>query len=262
MNHGGTTGARQKLAFVASESSSARRGLSALLKLYDDVPPEEADVIVALGGDGFMLETLHAHQDAGKPIFGMHRGTVGFLMNAFDKNGLDARIQAARAIALNPLLMKATLDNGDVVTAHAVNEVSLLRETRQSAKVRILVDGVERLPELICDGVMVATPAGSTAYNLSAHGPVVPLNAGVLCLTPISAFRPRRWRGALLPRESHVVFEVLEPAKRRVLAVADYTEARDVARVEICEDPTQRFTLLFDPEHDLEERVLKEQFQS
>ena len=254
-------GGAPKLAFVASEAASAKRGLKELQRRYDHVPPEDADVIVALGGDGFMLQTLHEQQHKGKPIFGMHRGSVGFLMNAFSNADLPERIAAAKAIPLNPLVMQAVTCDGFEVRAHAVNEVSLLRETRQSAKIRILVDGVERLPELVCDGVLVATPAGSTAYNLSAHGPVVPLSAQVLCLTPISAFRPRRWSGALLPRESRVTFEVKEPEKRPILAVADSTEVRDVARVEVREDPAERFTLLFDPEHDLEERVLKEQFQ-
>ena len=251
-----------RLAFVASAAPSAQRSLRELKRRYDHVEPEDADVIVALGGDGFMLETLHAHKERGKPIFGMHRGTVGFLMNAFRGVELPDRIAGAKAVDLAPLVMTATIYDGSCMVGHAVNEVSLLRETRQSAKIRVMVDGVERLPELVCDGVLVATPAGSTAYNLSAHGPVVPLNAGVLCLTPISAFRPRRWRGALLPRESKVTFEILEPDKRPVLAVADYTEARDVTRVDIAEDPDHRFKLLFDPEHDLEERVLKEQFQS
>jgi len=254
--------AGMRLAFVASEAPSAQRGLKELKKRYPAFDPEHADVIVALGGDGFMLETLHAHKDRGKPIFGMHRGTVGFLMNAFKAENLERRIAAAKPVDLNPLLMTATVYDGTVVSGHAINEVSLLRETRQSAKIRILVDGVERLPELICDGVLVATPAGSTAYNLSAHGPVVPLNAGVLCLTPISAFRPRRWTGALLPRDVEVTFEVLEPEKRPVLAVADYTEARDVVRVDIREETSICFKMLFDPDHDLEERVLKEQFQS
>jgi len=251
-----------RLAFVASMAPSAQRGLKELKRRYANVAPEAADVIVALGGDGFMLETLHAHKDHGKPIFGMHRGTVGFLMNSFNEDDLPARIAQAKPVDLNPLMMNATIYDGTVVHGHAINEVSLLRETRQSAKIRIIVDGVVRLPELICDGVLVATPAGSTAYNLSAHGPVVPLNAGILCLTPISAFRPRRWGGALLPRDAEVVFEVLEPEKRPVLAVADYTEARDVTRVEIREDADICFKMLFDPEHDLEERVLKEQFQS
>jgi NAD+ kinase len=255
-------GGDKRLAFVASNAPSAQRGLRELQKRYDHVPTEKADVIVALGGDGFMLETLHAHQHISKPIFGMHRGTVGFLMNAFGEDELPDRVARAKPIDLSPLVMEATTYDGTAIAAHAINEVSLLRETRQSAKIRILVDGIERLPELICDGVLVATPAGSTAYNLSARGPVVPLNAGILCLTPISAFRPRRWGGALLPREARVTFEILEAEKRPVLAVADYTEVRDVSWVEVREDPDNRFKMLFDPEHDLEERVLKEQFQS
>lgn len=257
---GGAGGAR--LAFVASRAPSAQRSLAELAERYDHVPPEESDVIVALGGDGFMLETLHEQKGNGKPIYGMHRGTVGFLMNSFKTDNLRGRIAAAKPVDLTPLLMTAHIYDGTIVTGHAINEVSMLRETRQSAKIRIIVDGVERLPQLICDGVLVATPAGSTAYNLSAHGPVVPLNAGILALTPISAFRPRRWGGALLPKEAKVTFEVLEPEKRPVLAVADYTEARDVVKVEVREDPAHSFKMLFDPEHDLEERVLKEQFQS
>jgi NAD+ kinase len=251
-----------RLAFLASATPTAQRSLRALKAKYSHVEPEKADVIVALGGDGFMLETLHANSGREIPIFGMQRGTVGFLMNSYNENELPERIAAAKAVDLTPLRMTATNFDGAIVEALAINEVSLLRQTRQSAKIRITVDGIERLPELVCDGALVATPAGSTAYNLSAHGPVVPLNSDVLCLTPISAFRPRRWRGALLPSEAKVVFDVLEPEKRPVLAVADYTEARNVTRVEIREDPTHAFKMLFDPEHDLEERVLKEQFQS
>ncbi len=251
-----------KLAFLASGAPAAQRSLKALKTKYSHVQPEDADVIVALGGDGFMLETLHGNSARNVPIFGMQRGTVGFLMNSYSENDLVARIADAKAVDLTPLRMTAINSDGSVVEALAINEVSLLRQTRQSAKIRITVDGIERLPELVCDGALVATPAGSTAYNLSAHGPVVPLNSDVLCLTPISAFRPRRWRGALLPSQAKVVFDVLDPEKRPVLAVADYTEARDVTRVEISEDPNHAFKMLFDPEHDLEERVLKEQFQS
>ena len=251
-----------KLAFLASGAPAAQRSLKALKTKYSHVQPEDADVIVALGGDGFMIETLHGNSARNVPIFGMQRGTVGFLMNSYSENDLVARIAGAKAVDLTPLRMTAINSDGSVVEALAINEVSLLRQTRQSAKIRITVDGIERLPELVCDGALVATPAGSTAYNLSAHGPVVPLNSDVLCLTPISAFRPRRWRGALLPSQAKVVFDVLDPEKRPVLAVADYTEARDVTRVEISEDPTHAFKMLFDPEHDLEERVLKEQFQS
>jgi len=250
------------IAFVAAESEPAQRALRELEAAYPHVSPEEADVIVALGGDGLMLETLHRFMACDKPIFGMHRGSVGFLMNAYGNGSLPQRVARARPVELMPLLMTAHTTGGRTVEARAINEVSLLRETRQSAKIRIRVDEVVRLDELTCDGVLVATAAGSTAYNLSAHGPILPLGAQLLCLTPISAFRPRRWRGALLPRSAQVTFEVLEPEKRPVSAVADYTEVRDVLRVEVREDPETKLTLLFDPEHDLEERVLKEQFLS
>lgn len=251
-----------KMAFVAADTEAAQKALAALTARYPCAPPNAADVIVALGGDGLMLETLHRFMGGGKPIFGMHRGSVGFLMNSYRIEGLPARIAAAKAYELNPLLMAAQTIQGETHEARAINEVSLLRETRQTAKIRIKVDDVVRIEELICDGVMVATPAGSTAYNLSAHGPIVPLTAQVLCLTPISAFRPRRWRGALLPRTAEVLFEILEAEKRPVSAVADYTEVRDVAQVAVREDTETVLTLLFDPEHDLEERVLKEQFLS
>ena len=256
-----------RIAFVAADSEAAQRALTELEAAYPHVAPEEADVIVALGGDGLMLETLHrfmgnGRDECGKPIFGMHRGSVGFLMNGYGPLGLVQRVARARPVTLTPLLMTAHTRDGRTVEARAVNEVSLLRETRQTAKIRIRVDGVVRLDELTCDGVLVATAAGSTAYNLSAHGPILPLGTQLLCLTPISAFRPRRWRGALLPRGAEVAFEVNEADKRPVSAVADYTEVRDVARVEVRDDPDTRLTLLFDPEHDLEERVLKEQFLS
>ena len=249
-----------KLAFVASDTDTAQQAKTQLEERYGSIPPEQAEVIVALGGDGLMLETLHRFMGIGTPIYGMHRGSVGFLMNSYDLDGLCDRIVRAKPARLLPLLMFARTIDGDEVQACAINEVSLLRETRQTAKIRIRIDDVVRLEELICDGVMVATPAGSTAYNLSAHGPIIPIGAQVLCLTPISAFRPRRWRGAILPHAAHVTFEILEAAKRPVSAVADYTEVRDVVRVEVREDPTTPLTLLFDPEHDLEERVLKEQF--
>lgn len=249
-----------KLTFVAADSDAAQRALADLTAKYPAVPPAEADVVVALGGDGLMLETLHRFMGDGKPIFGMHRGSVGFLMNSYAIEDLPERIARTKAIALNPLLMTARTLTGETRAARAINEVSLLRETRQTAKIRIQVDEVVRIEELICDGIMVATPAGSTAYNLSAHGPIVPLGAQLLCLTPISAFRPRRWRGALLPRSATVIFEILEPAKRPVSAVADSTEVRDVVSVRVQEDRNTALTLLFDPEHDFEERVLKEQF--
>jgi NAD+ kinase len=248
------------IAFVASPADAAQNALIDLRRNYPSVAPEKADVIVALGGDGFMLETLHRYIGVGAAIFGMHRGTVGFLMNHFDRDGLMARITRANRVELTPLLMRVETMDGQQMSAHAINEVSLLRETRQTAHLRITIDGVVRIDELMCDGVIVATPAGSTAYNLSAHGPVVPLSAEVLCLTPISAFRPRRWRGAILPRDALVRFEVCDPDKRPVSAVADFTEMRDVRWVEVEEDTGVSFTLLFDPEHDLDERVLKEQF--
>ncbi len=250
-----------KIAFVSSDTEAGNAALKRLQDRYEHVPPEEAELIVALGGDGFMLETLHRFIDRQVPIYGMNRGSVGFLMNAFREHGLIDRLRKAQPVVLHPLRMKARLTNGERIQALAINEVSLLRETRQAAKVRIRIDGKERLEELICDGVLVSSPAGSTAYNLSAHGPIVPLGAGILALTPISAFRPRRWRGALLPHTAKVTFEVLEADKRPVSAVADYTEARDVSEVEVCEDRSIDLTLLFDPEHNLEERIIAEQFQ-
>lgn len=249
-----------KIAFVSVDTETGNAALKRLLDRYPHVPPEEADVIVALGGDGFMLETLHRYLDRHVPIYGMNRGSVGFLMNAFREHGLPERLRRAQAVVLHPLRMRARLADGSDVEALAINEVSLLRQTRQAAKVRIRIDGKERLEELICDGILVASPAGSTAYNLSAHGPIIPLGAGILALTPISAFRPRRWRGALLPHKAKVAFEVLEADKRPVSAVADYTEARDVVEVEVCEDRSIELSLLFDPEHNLEERIITEQF--
>jgi NAD+ kinase len=215
-----------------------------------------------LGGDGFMLETLHRYLDRRVPVYGMHRGSVGFLMNAYSPDRLHERLAAARAYRMKPLEMVAEDSAGLSHRALAINEVSLLREGRQVAKIRISIDGVVRLEELMADGVLVATAIGSTAYNLSAHGPIIPLGAGVLALTPISAFRPRRWRGALLPHSAEVTFETLEAEKRPVSAVADYTEVRHVLRVTVHESRDVDLTMLFDPEHNLEERVLKEQFLS
>jgi len=249
-----------RIAFVAADTAAAQEGMEALRHRYTYVDAGHADVIVALGGDGFMLETLHRFLGRGIPIYGMNRGTVGFLMNDFSLEGLDDRLRRAQQIELNPLLMTARTVAGLEHEAHAINEVSLLRETRQTAKLRIKVDGRTRLEELSCDGVLVATPAGSTAYNLSAHGPILPIGAQVLCLTPISAFRPRRWRGAVLPAGVAITFEVLEPHKRPVSAVADFTEVRDVTSVDVREDRAISVTLLFDPEHGLEERILNEQF--
>jgi NAD+ kinase len=249
-----------KLAILAAQNEAAREAQEALAARYGAASPETADVVVALGGDGFMLETLHRFLGRGTPVYGMNRGSVGFLMNDYAPEDLPARIAAAQASTLHPLHMRALSNGCAPVEALAINEVSLLRESRQAAKIRILVDGRERLPELICDGILVSTPAGSTAYNLSAHGPIVPLNASLLPLTPISAFRPRRWRGALLPSDVEVVFEILERDKRPVAAVADYTEVRDVARVEVREARDVSLTLLFDPDHGLSERIIAEQF--
>lgn len=252
-----------KLAFVASDAPRAQEALAQLRKQYTCLPdPGEADVIVALGGDGFMLQTLRQFIGCGKPIYGMNRGTVGFLMNEFVCEDLLERVARADALHLHPLRMRATTVDGTVEEALAINEVSVFRETRQAAKIDIRVDGVARLNGLVCDGVLLATPAGSTAYNLSAHGPIVPLGAGVLALTPISAFRPRRWRGALLPQSAKVEFDVRSTDKRPVGAVADSMEVRDVKHVEIVEDRDMAAIILFDPEHNLEERILKEQFAS
>jgi NAD+ kinase len=226
------------------------------------VPEGEADVIVALGGDGQMLETLHANLRGRTPVFGMNRGSVGFLMNDFDEDGLPERIASAERTVIHPLQMDAWTESGEVHTGLAINEVSLLRQTRQTAKLRITVDGRVRLEELSCDGCMVATPAGSTAYNLSAHGPIIPLDARILALTPISAFRPRRWRGALLSHQAKVAFDVLEPDKRPVSATADNFEVRRVARVEVRERRDVALTMLFDAGRSYEERVMAEQFSN
>ena len=248
------------LHFVASAAAEAQDALAALRAHYDDVGPERAEVIVALGGDGFMLQTLHAFLGTGKPIYGMNLGSVGFLMNEYREEELPARLEAAEATQINPLRMRATTRQ-TTTDALAFNEVSLLRQTRQTAKIRILVDGKVRISELFCDGVLVSTPAGSTAYNLSAHGPILPIDAALLALTPISAFRPRRWRGALLARRAHTTFEILEPDKRPVSAVADNFEVRDVIRVDVEEDRSISTTMLFDAGHSLDERILAEQFQ-
>jgi NAD+ kinase len=248
------------IAFVASDAPAAQEALAALRGVHGERPPETAAVIVALGGDGFLLETLHRHRALGVPIYGMHRGSVGFLLNAYEPQGLAERLARAVPVRIHPLEMRAEDVRGRIETAIAFNEVSLLRRARQTAKIRVAVDGVVRLDELVADGVLVATPVGSTAYNFSAHGPVIPLGAGVLALTPISAYRPRRWRGALLPHAARVRFEILEAEKRPVSATADFTEVRDVLSVTVREARESELTLLFDPEHNLEERVLKEQF--
>jgi NAD+ kinase len=250
------------VAFVASEADAAQLALRELRERYGTTDPRDADVIVPLGGDGFMLETLHRFVGTGKPIFGMHRGSVGFLMNSYRLDGLYERLAAAQPVELHPLEMTAVCEHGTACNAIAFNEVSLLRETRQAAKLRISVDGVVRLEELMADGILLSTPVGSTAYNFSAHGPIIPLGAEILALTPISAFRPRRWRGALLPHGARVRIEALETDKRPVSAVADFTEARDVITVDIHENRDVAMTVLFDHEANLEERVFKEQFLS
>ena len=249
-----------KISFRASETDEAQVALKRLTERFGQIPPSEAEVLVALGGDGFMLETLHSDWARKLPVYGMNRGTVGFLLNNYTESKLLERLERAVPVILHPLKMTAVTRDGEVHEAHAINEVSLLRSTRQTAKIGIFVDEVERLDSLICDGVLLATPAGSTAYNLSAHGPIIPLKAQLLALTPISVFRPRRWRGALLPEEAKVKFVIKESEKRPVSVVADSFEVRDIKEVEIATDFDRSFTLLFDPEQQLEERILVEQF--
>ena len=256
----GAASSFKTVAFVASGSPTAQEAAAALTRRYGSADPAEADVVVALGGDGLMLQTLHQHMHTGTPIYGMHRGTVGFLMNEYATHDLRARLEAAHETEINPLLMRATDVNDRVHLHHAINEVALFRQTYQAARLRIMIDERERMPELIADGIMVATPANTTANNLSAQGPILPINAALLALTPISAFRPRRWRGALLPNTAYVVSEVLEGDKRPVAAVADHDEARDVRRVEVLSDKSISMRMLFDPGHSLEERILSEQF--
>jgi NAD+ kinase len=249
-----------RIAFVASTSPEAREAQARLVARYGDTPAEDADVVVALGGDGLMLQTIHRFMTSAKPIYGMHRGTVGFLMNDFSEDGLPERLAAAKTTLIHPLLMCVTDDSGVRHEAHAINEVSLYRQSYQAARLRILVDDKVRLPELVADGVLVATPAGSTAYNLSAQGPIIPIRASLLALTPISPFRPRRWHGALLPDTARVTIEVLESEKRPVAAVADHDEVRRVQSVDISMDHKIAIPMLFDPGHSLDERILREQF--
>ena len=249
-----------KIAFVASETKEAERALKKLVKLYGDTPPGKANAIVALGGDGLMLQTIHRHLNSRIPIYGMNRGSVGFLLNDYRENGLKERLAKAEISVIHPLRMTAHDKNGTKHEALAINEVSLFRQIYQAAKLRIAVDGKVRMDELICDGVLISTPAGSTAYNLSAHGPILPINAPLLALTPISPFRPRRWRGALLPNNAQVTIEVLEPDKRPVSAVADHIEFRDVVLVEVKEESGVDIFMMFDPGHTLAERILAEQF--
>jgi len=250
----------QHIAFVASHTPEAREAYGRLEKRYGNADPAKADVIVALGGDGLMLQTLHKFMNSGKPIYGMHRGTVGFLMNEFVEESLTERLSNAHITVIHPLVMQARDAQGRTHEHRAINEVSLFRQSAQAAHLRIMIDGQERLAELISDGVLVATPAGSTAYNLSAQGPIIPINAPLLALTPISPFRPRRWRGALLPNKAKVTIEIMDAEKRPVAAVADHDEVRSVRSVDIAMDHTISLNMLFDPGHNLDERILREQF--
>jgi len=251
----------EKIAFVASEVPEAREALERLAKAYGNADAKQADAIVALGGDGLMLQTLHRHLNDRIPIYGMNRGSVGFLMNEYREDDLKARLARAEVNRIHPLSMRATDRRGAAYESLAINEVSLFRETYQAAKIRISIDGTVRLEELNADGVLVSTPAGSTAYNLSAYGPILPINAPLLALTPISPFRPRRWRGALLPNEAKIRFDVLEPDKRPVSAVADHDETRSVAQVDVAQASLIDLFMMFDPGHSLDERILSEQFR-
>lgn len=250
----------QKIAFLASQADTAQTARAALITRYGNLPPEEAEVIVALGGDGFMLQTLHACQALAAPVYGMNRGTIGFLMNTYSELNLRDRLNAAEEAVINPLSMIATRADGSTAHALAINEVSLLRTGPQAAKLKITIDGRLRMAELVCDGALLCTPAGSTAYNYSAHGPILPIGSEVLALTAMSAFRPRRWRGALLPKDAVVRFDVLEPEKRPVMAEADANSVTDVISVEIRSEPSVAHHILFDPGHGLEERLINEQF--
>jgi NAD+ kinase len=252
--------AHPRIAFLAAPTPEAQAALARLTAIHGQRGPEDADVVCALGGDGFMLQTLHRHGARGLPVYGMKLGTVGFLMNQHRPEELLRRLHAAEPAVLRPLEMAAQTEAGASVHSLAYNEVSLLRQTRQTAHLRIHLNGQVRLDELVCDGALVATPAGSTAYNFSAHGPILPLGSQVIALTPIAAFRPRRWRGALLRADTEIKLQVLDPYKRPVSATADSHEVRDVVEVSIRESQDRTVTLLFDPEHNLEERILNEQF--
>jgi NAD+ kinase len=250
----------ERIAFVASPILEAQKARNRLVKRYGNASSAKADVVVALGGDGLMLQTLHKFMQSGKPIYGMHRGTIGFLMNDFHEKNLPERINAATITVIHPLVMRARDAAGRSYEHHAINEVSLFRQSYQAARLRVRVDGKERLAELTADGIMVATPAGSTAYNLSAQGPIIPIDSPLLALTPISPFRPRRWRGALLPNSARVTVDVLDAEKRPVAAVADHDEVRSVRAVDIRMDHMISIKMLFDPGHSLDERILREQF--
>lgn len=250
----------EKITFLASDAEVAQDALQTLSKIYGSAPLEEAEVIVALGGDGFMLQTLHSTQSMDVPVYGMNCGTIGFLMNEYSTEDLLERLEAAEEEVINPLRMRAVREDGTKHEALAINEVSLLRAGPQAARLRISIDGKVRMEELVCDGALVSTPAGSTAYNYSAHGPILPIGAEVLALTAMSAFRPRRWRGAVLPKTATVRFDVLDAAKRPVMADADGRSVRDVVSVEVRSEPKIRHRILFDPGHGLEERLTREQF--
>jgi len=250
----------KKFAFIGSDSHHAQDALKDLLKMHPHYDANEADVIVALGGDGLMLEVLHKTLPLKKPVYGMNCGTVGFLMNSYSLDNFEERVSRSIPTHLHPLKMSARTEHGEIHKALAFNEVSLIRESRQAAKLEISIDSKVRLDELICDGLIVATPAGSTAYNLSAHGPILPIGSPLMALTPISAFRPRRWHGAILPNSANIAIKTLDSEKRPVSAVADFTEIRDVVSVSIHEDRTHYVTVLFDEGHNLEERILQEQF--
>lgn len=249
-----------RISCFTADTEEARAARAALENLYGCVSPQDADAIVVLGGDGTMLEALHKTLALDKPLYGMNRGSLGFLLNPWRAEDLPGRLARSEGVTIHPLRMKVLTGDGMEYEAIAYNEVSLFRESRYAARIGVAIDGIERLPELVCDGILVSTPAGSTAYNLSAHGPILPLSANVLALTPISAFRPRRWRGALLPASARIRLEVLDPSKRPVSATADFTEIRDAVQVDVW--PSEDFgrTVLFDPDHGLAERILKEQF--
>ena len=249
-----------KFHFIASENPEAKETLKVLIKKYDQTKLELSDVIIAIGGDGMLLKALRNSIEKNKPVFGLNKGNVGFLMNELSFDNLENRIQTARKVKMHPLFMSAHKINGNIFTELAVNEVSILRQTHQAAHLKITVDKKERLNELVCDGILVSTPIGSTAYNLSARGPIIPLNANILALTPISSFRPRRWRGALLPQRVKIRIEVLNFDARPVSATADNVEARDIKYIEISTDKTKKLTILHDSDHSLDERIMKEQF--
>ena len=249
-----------KFHFIASENPEAKEALKVLVKRYDQAKLELSDVIIAIGGDGMLLKALRNSIEKNKPVFGLNKGNVGFLMNELSFDNLENRIQTARKVKMHPLFMSAHKINGNIFTELAVNEISILRQTHQAAHLKITVDKKERLNELVCDGILVSTPIGSTAYNLSARGPIIPLNANILALTPISSFRPRRWRGALLPQRVKIRIEVLNFDTRPVSATADNVEARDIKYIEISTDKTKKLTILHDSDHSLDERIMKEQF--